>query len=208
MPHRYKGKLITLEGIDGSGKSTLAKNLFEALQEKNLPVILTKEPGGSTLGKSLRKILQQQNLPVCSLSEYLLFAADRAQHFEELIIPALEKDCFIISDRMGDSSLAYQGYGRGLDKDMIMRVNQWAMHTITPDLTIYLKIDPETSLNRVLERNETLTAIEKEKMDFWKHVYKGYENIFTDKDNVVILDGTLSQDQLLEQTLEKLLILI
>src|ERR1700730_16197149 len=129
-----KGMLIVIEGIDGAGKSTLAKSLADILTTQGNTVLLTKEPGGSQLGKQLRTILQNQPIPITPIAEYLLFAADRAQHIEQVVKPALERGAIVISDRMGDSSLAYQGYGRGIDKNNIRTVNQWAMQGLTPDL--------------------------------------------------------------------------
>src|SRR3972149_5899470 len=123
--------LITLEGIDGSGKSTLAKKMADTLHN----VVLTKEPGGSALGKKLREILQMQPVPITPIAEFLLFAADRAQHFDEVVIPALEQNKIVISDRMADSSLVYQGYGRGINMENIKLVNKWVMQDITPDIT-------------------------------------------------------------------------
>src|SRR3990172_1551765 len=122
-----RGLLITLEGIDGSGKSTLANAIVTALTTLGKHVVLTKEPGGTALRTELRAILQTQKNPVCDKAEFLLFAADRSQHFKELIVPALEQGQIVISDRMADSSLAYQGFGRGLDKEMISSINRWAM---------------------------------------------------------------------------------
>lgn len=205
MSHGYSGYLISLEGIDGSGKSTLAKNLASTLSLKNITSLLTKEPGGTELGKSLRHILQKQETPVCDQAEYLLFAADRAQHFQHLIIPALKMGTVIIADRLADSSLAYQGYGRGLDKVMIRQVNQWAMQDVVPNLTIYLRIDPATALDRVWQRNEQLTAFEQEKYEFWQRVVKGYEEIFAARDNVIILDGSMSQQELCDYAVHEVL---
>src|SRR5438067_1616217 len=112
---KTQGMLITIEGIDGSGKSTLAKNLYQHLIANDVDALLTREPGATPLGKALRTILQEKNVAVCDQAEYLLFAADRAQHFKDTIIPALAKGTVVISDRMADSSLVYQGYGRGLN---------------------------------------------------------------------------------------------
>lgn len=192
-----KGRLISFEGIDGSGKSTLIKNVGPTLKILGHKVLLTKEPGGTELGKALRQILQMQKGMVCDMSEYLLFAADRAQHFEQLVIPALKAGTFVLADRLADSSLAYQGYGRGLDRDMITSINNWAMQGVAPDLVIYLRLDPALAFKRIVERNETLTSFEKEKIDFWQRVSKGYEEIFASRKNVVTLDATLPQDQLL-----------
>ena len=197
-----KGYLIVIEGIDGSGKTLLAQNLQKTFLEQNKSVILTLEPGGTTLGKKLRQILHEEKENVCDLAEYLLFAADRAQHAEQIITPALEKGKIIISDRMGDSSVAYQGYGRGLDVEMIKSVNNWTTKQIKPDIIFYLEIDIQTAIKRVFKRKETLTTFEKEKVDFWQKVIKGYEQILKDRKNVIKLDATLSPEEVLQEALK------
>ena len=123
MKKLKKGILISIEGIDGSGKSTLANKLRDKLQQDAFDVLLTYEPGDSALGKHLRKILHERDFEICGKSEFLLFASDRAQHFESVIIPNLKENKIVVSDRMGDSSVAYQGYGRGEDIDMIKNIN-------------------------------------------------------------------------------------
>ncbi len=125
MPRLSRGILIALEGIDGSGKSTLAKNIAASLAHLDFPILQTQEPGKMALGKLLKPIVQEKKVPVCSKAEFLLFAADRAQHFHELVIPALLNKQLVISDRMADSSLAYQGYGRGLDLTTLSMINSW-----------------------------------------------------------------------------------
>jgi dTMP kinase len=202
------GRLISIEGIDGSGKSTLATNMAAALKRRGFNVLLTKEPGDTTLGKTLREILHTQKASVCDMAEYLLFAADRAQHFHEMIIPELNAGSIIIADRLADSSLAYQGYGRGLDHAMIKSINAWAMNGITPDLTFYLRIDPMTALNRVRRRQEQLTSFEQEALAFWQRVTKGYEAIFATRTNVTILDGSLPMHTLDELALNVVIPLI
>ena len=132
------GILITVEGIDGSGKSTFIKELSKKLN--NFDLILTKESGGSNLGKYLHQLVQTQPVTVSPKAEYLLFAADRAQHINEIVEPALKKNQLVISDRMGDSSVVYQGFARGLGTSMINIINTWAMNNINPDLVFYLKI--------------------------------------------------------------------
>ncbi|MFH1643847.1 MAG: dTMP kinase [bacterium] len=199
-----KGILISIEGIDGCGKTTLAQNLKLNFEEKKQEILLTQEPGGTSLGKKLRAILHEEKDLTCDLSEYLLFAADRAQHFKQIIISALKENKIVISDRLSDSSLAYQGYGRGLDIEMIKKTNKWAMQNIEPDFIIYVKIDTQTALQRIGKRNEKLTSFEKEKIDFWNKVIKGYEEIFKNKKNVIIVDGNLPPDILAKQTCEKL----
>ena len=190
------GKLICIEGIDGSGKSTLAKQLAQHLKDTGHAVLLTKEPGGSALGKQLRTILQTQPVPITPIAEYLLFAADRAQHMVDVVKPALERGAIVISDRMADSSLVYQGYGRGIDKEMIRRVNAWVLQGITPDLTLYVKIDAATAATRVKSRS-TLTAFEKEQQNFVERLISGFNELYRTKPNVITLDGsgTLSEVQ-------------
>ncbi len=200
---RKKGYLISVEGIDGSGKSLFAKNLYNALKEKH-DAILTKEPGDTPLGQKLRKILHEEKNNVCDLSEFLLFASDRAQHIKDIIIPNLNSGKIIISDRMADSSLAYQGYGRNLDIEMIKKVNKWAMQNIEPDVIFYIKIDTKTAFERIIKRNEALTSFEKEKTEFWTKVINGFEDIFRNKKNVITLDGTKTPEEILQEALDKL----
>jgi dTMP kinase len=125
-----------------------------------------------------------------------LFAADRAQHFEEVVCPAISQGKLVISDRLADSSLAYQGYGRGIDRLLIDQTNQWAMQSIKPDLIFYLKIDPKIAYQRVIARNEKLTSFESEKLEFWYKVAHGFETIFANRKDVITLDATLSPYEL------------
>ncbi len=202
MQNLQRGILIAIEGIDGSGKSTLARNLATKLQEKNIPTVLTKEPGDSKLGALVRAIVQKQDVPVCPKAEFLLFAADRAQHFAEIIKPELQEKKIIISDRMADSSIVYQGFGRGLSIDMIKSVNAWAMDGINPDITIYLRISPEQALKRLQTRAE-LTAFEAEQA-FMRKVLAGFEELYKNREDVILLDGTESPETLAEQALNKI----
>jgi len=191
-----KGILIAIEGIDGSGKSTLAKGLTSRLLQEQIPVILTREPGGTPLGAYLRKMLQaRRDVSICPKAEYLLFAADRAQHVEEVINDALEKNMVVISDRMGDSSIAYQGFGRGVDIDMIQTINQWALGGRLPDITIYLRVDSSTALKRRMERNSTPTDFEGEEAKFLERVIQGFDSIMKNKEGAIIIDGMQSIDQ-------------
>lgn len=202
------GKLITFEGIDGCGKSTLAKALHEALSSKlSGNVIFTKEPGGTQLGQALRAILQTQKSMVCDLAEYLLFAADRAQHFAEIIMPTIQRGGWVLADRLADSSLAYQGYGRGISTERIAATNGWAMQGKEPDLTIYVQIDVETAFERIAKRNEALTSFEQEKRAFWHRVIIGYETIFASRNNVITINGntpTTEQVTCIMKELERL----
>ncbi len=187
--------LICIEGIDGSGKSTLAKTLKSPLEEKGYEVVLSKEPGGSVLGKHLRELLQMQPVPINSISEFLLYASDRAQHITEIVKPALLRGAIVITDRMADSSLVYQGYGRGINKERIRMVNEWALQGIKPSLTLYVAIDSETSTQR-LKNRKNLSVFDKEKKEFVERLIQGFNELYENRKDVITLDGTLPPEQL------------
>lgn len=197
MSHSFPGFLFSVEGIDGSGKSTFVKNLTQKLKKYDL--LITKEPGGSGLGKHIRPILQNKPCNMGSKAEFLLFAADRAQHFEEKIIPALKEGKIIISDRMADSSLVYQGVLRGLNMDMLKTVNAWCMKNIQPHATIYLKIDAATALERMHKRDEEFTELEKQIVQGKETLIAGFDLIFKNRDTVYTLDASLPPKELAEQ---------
>ena len=198
MTQLKQGLLIAIEGIDGSGKSTLAKNISSLFDKKNYNVLLTKEPGGSALGQKIRSIVQQKTEPRCAKAEFLLFAADRAQHFDEIIIPALKAHKIIISDRLIDSSLAYQGYGNNLDLEHIKIISHWAMNNIMPDLTIFVQIPVKIALERVSQRNSALSPFEKE--GFLEKVADGFEALYKNRSDVIIVDGTQTISAITQQT--------
>jgi len=183
-----RGILIAIEGIDGSGKSTLSRDLHQTLQQQSFSVTLTHEPGATPLGIQLRTILHEKKVPVSNKAEYLLFAADRAQHFDDVIMPQLQQNNLIISDRMADSSLVYQGYGRGLALDILRTINDWAMQGRHPDVVIYVKIPIEVALER-LKRRKKLSSFEKEKETFTNTLINGFNELLGSRDNVITLDG-------------------
>lgn len=191
MPHLKSGVLIAIEGIDGSGKSTLARNISSSLGQQGFNTLLTKEPGDSELGKEIRELVCTQNIAISARAQYLLFAADRAQHFTERIMPAMKDNMLIICDRLSDSSLAYQGYGNGLDIEMIKNINAWSMQTIAPDLTIFVRVPVEIALERCNNRG-SLSAYEKK--SFLHKVADGFEEIYKNRTDVIIIDGTKPQD--------------
>lgn len=199
------GILIAIEGIDGSGKSTLAKKLQERFLQSSVTAILTKEPGGTELGKQLRAILQEQTIPLTPVAEFLLFAADRAQHMATLIKPALEEKKLIISDRMADSAMAYQGYGRGLDRTMIEQVNRWAMQQIKATPTLYVDVDLATAERRRAARAEKPTSFEQEQMEFMQHVIDGYRAMYRGRPDVILIDGAQSPEQVFDTTWKQLI---
>lgn len=172
-----RGLFITFEGIDGCGKSTQIDMLAGALKGRGLDFIITREPGGTRLGERVRAILvSDASLGVAAKTELFLIVAARAQHVTELISPALEAGRIVISDRYTDSTLAFQGYGRGLDLGMLREVNRFATDGLVPDLTILLDLEPELARARLTARpvGGLLGALDEEKPDFHARVRDGY----------------------------------
>lgn len=165
-----RGFFITLEGPEGAGKSTQAQLLAAALQERGIATHVTAEPGGDPVAVQCREILLHSKIPISDRAELLLYLAARAQHVEMIIRPALAEGKVVISDRFADSSLAYQGYARGLDIDMIMSLNCFATGGLTPDLTLLLDLPPEDGMARQAQRNR----FEEESLEFHKKVRAGF----------------------------------
>lgn len=196
MYKNYPGLLITIEGIDGAGKTALITALAAALRQEGHTVFPTKEPGGTRIGTMLKKVLLEEEKECDPRVEFLLFAADRAEHFSKLIIPALQRGEIVISDRMADSALAYQGYGRGLDIDFINTVNAWAMRNLLPDITFYIDIPLDVALQRRAARADTTSTMEREGIAFWERVIAGYQALIASHSRFVTLDGTRTREQL------------
>ena len=198
-----RGILISIEGIDGSGKSTLLKGLQTYFHDHKLPVVITREPGGTPLGEKLIHLLRTRTVEIQSMAEYLLFATDRAQHFEQVVIPALDKNMTVISDRMADSSLAYQGYGRGLDCAPIQYINAWSMQGREPDITFYLHLSYKEAMQRMQTRTEHC-SFEQEKGPFWSKVINGFETIFKSRHTVIRLDASQPPSEVCAQAVAAL----
>lgn len=201
MQNTKPGMLVAIEGIDGAGKSTLARHLYQALEQNGIQAVLTKEPGGSKLGAYIRSLIQERPIPIAPKAEFLLFAADRAQHVAETIIPALMSGKIVISDRMSDSSVVYQGYGRGLDINFIKQINNWIMEGRMADITFYLKISPQEARRRLEERGQALSVYE-EQHAFVKKLAQGFDELFANRSDVIILDGTLPIETLTKQAVK------
>ena len=177
-----KGKFIVLEGIDGCGKTTQIKELSEWLPKsglinKNATLIKTREPGGSILGREIRDMILNNDKanPPSNLTELLLYYADRAEHISKIILPALQNGNWIISDRFSGSTLAYQGYGRDIDVDIIKKLENIVCPNIKPDITFLLQISPEESIKR--RQNKVADRIESEGLEFLKKVSHGFQLI-------------------------------
>ncbi|MGM0409927.1 MAG: dTMP kinase [Bacillota bacterium] len=186
------GLFITFEGVEGSGKSTQANLLADKLKKINKEVVLTREPGGTKLGKKIRKLLlDPENINMDNRAEILLYAADRAQHVKEKIIPFLEKGKIVLTDRYIDSNIAYQGYGRKLDMKMVRNINEWVIRNTWPDLTILLDIDPEKGLKRArnLSSDKKGDRLEQEIITFYKNIRKGYLELAKNDKRFVVING-------------------
>jgi dTMP kinase len=169
------GAFITLEGPDGSGKTTQAHLLVEWLRDQGYDALLTREPGGTGIGDQIRGVLHDaSNRAMSPGTEFLLYSASRAQHVSQLILPSLEAGKIVISDRFADSSLAYQGYGRGLDLEVLHTITVFATRGLKPDLTLYFDIAPGEGLQRRLLSGEEWNRMDSEALAFHQRVRAGY----------------------------------
>ncbi len=169
-----KGKFITFEGCEGSGKSTQIRLLSEKLAAAGVDFIVTREPGGSAIAEQIRKIiLDAGNTAMCDECEALLYAAARIQHLKEIVVPALEAGKLVICDRYVHSSLAYQGYARGLGEEYVAGINSLALGEYAPDLTLFLNIAPKAAFERKhgADKNDRM---ELQGQAFHDKVYEGY----------------------------------
>ena len=186
-----RGKFIVIEGIDGCGKTTQIDEISRWLPTSGLmgeesKLIKTREPGGSLLGEKLRNLILENNHnnKPSSLAELLLYSADRAEHVSKIISPALEKEDWVISDRFADSTLAYQGYGRNINLEIIKNIESIVCQGEQPDLTIFLEITAEESILR--RKNLVPDRIESEGLNFLKKVNEGFKLIAKEKNWKVI----------------------
>ena len=187
--------LVTVEGVEGSGKSTQCGRLVETLRRRGLDVVLTREPDGTPLGAALRGVFETDGPPPAPLTQVFLFMAARQQHLVEVIRPALSRGALVISDRYTDATLAYQGFGQGVDLDTIRDLNALATGGLVPDLTLLLDLEPDIGMARIRDRR--LDAFEKMDLAFHRRVREGYLEIArTDKRRVVVLDADQDADRL------------
>lgn len=193
------GLLISVEGVDGSGKSSLCNRLRQQLSALH-STLLTKEPGATELGSSLRNILLHCDYTKDNKAEFLLFAADRAQHFAEIVLPALQKNMIVISDRMADSSLVYQGYVKKLPLEILRTINSWAMHNRHPDITFFLDIDEEMVFERMKQRNTQVDIFEEKKEEISQRI-AGFRALLSKQPHVVTLDAKKPLESLVEEAM-------
>lgn len=193
-----KGLFITFEGTDASGKTTQIERLKEYLKTKDYPVLYAREPGGTAVGEAIRNILlDKKNSGLDPVTETLLYAASRAQLVREVLKPALAAGNLVICDRFLDSSVAYQGYGRELG-DMVRQINAPAVGDLTPDLTFFLKADPEQMRSRRSVTEED--RMDAESLVFHRRVLEGYLHIAeAEPGRVVVIDGNRDIDTIAEE---------
>ncbi len=191
------GKLIVFEGVEGCGKTSQMQLCSQWLESLGISVIATREPGGTELGLHLRRLLLEKtdNQPIAEVTELLLYAADRSQHIEQELKPNLAAGKYILCDRYTDSTIAYQGYGRGLDMSLINQLNLIATGGLTSDLTIWLDVDVEVGLARKKGGEIGLDRIEQETIAFHQRVQQGYAKLAASyPSRIVRVDGNLHQE--------------
>lgn len=174
---RERGRLITIEGIDGVGKTTLASGLLSALAERGHQAELLREPGGVDLSERLREVVKDPGLTVGARAEALIYAAARAQLVEQAVVPRLERGTWVLLDRFVDSSLAYQGAGRGLGIEAIRELNLFATGALVPDRTLLLVLGADVARARASGRSDVPDRLERETGEFFARVLDGYERI-------------------------------
>ena len=200
-----KGLFVTIEGPEGSGKSTLITKLLPYFEKKEQKVIATREPGGIAISEEIREILhKQEHTMMEARTEALLYAAARRQHLVEKVMPALEKNYLVLCDRFIDSSLAYQGYARGLGVEKVFEINRFATEDCMPNLTIYLDIEPEVGLARIeKDANREVNRLDMESMKFHKRVREGYLQL-VDRfaDRIVVVNADQPMEKIMEEVIQ------
>jgi dTMP kinase len=191
-----RGLFITFEGPEGSGKSTQLRMLGERLRRENREVIETAEPGGTPIGAQIRRVLlDSKNKELCPTAELLLMFASRAQNVDQYILPALAKGSIVLCDRFTDSSLVYQGIGRGLGAEVVYEVDRIACRGLVPDLTLVIDVDTETGLARARNRNDKSqdveTRIDEETVGFHRRIREAYQQLAQEESRrVKLVDGS------------------
>jgi dTMP kinase len=197
-----RGRLITIEGVDGTGKTTLAAALTHVLSDRGIDAVLLREPGGVELSERLRALVKDPALTVGARAEALLYAAARAQLVEEAIRPQLGAGRWLVLDRFIDSSLAYQGAGRGLGIAEVRALNEFGTGGLQPDLTLLLTLDQTTARARAGARDESLDRLEREGDDFFTTIAAAYRQLAAaEPHRITVLDAAATPEQVLAQAL-------
>ena len=198
-----KGFLVSLEGPEGAGKTSVLEALIPVLENRGVEVLTTREPGGVLIGEKIREvILDPSHTEMDPKTELLLYIASRRQHLVEKVLPALAAGKLVIMDRFIDSSVAYQGFGRGLDIDAIDWLNEFATDGLKPDLTLYFDIEVEEGLARIAANsNREVNRLDMEGLDLHRKVRQGYLSLLEREGNrIEKIDASLPLDQVIENT--------
>ncbi len=190
---------ITFEGSEGSGKSTQAERLAARLQRCGVPHLLAREPGSTPIGESIRELLQfaPHNSDMTPETELLLFEASRSQLVREVIKPALERDLCVIADRFSDSTTVYQGAARKLGREIIERLNAFAVGDCTPDITFVLDVDAATAQSRMQRQPRKADRMEQQPEEFYERVRRGYRDLAAREPNrIMLIDGSRNADEI------------
>ncbi|WP_232698991.1 dTMP kinase [Brevibacillus daliensis] len=202
-----RGLFLTLEGGEGAGKSSVITLLEEKLVEMGHEVLVTREPGGVEIAEKIRHIiLDTAHVKMDGRTEALLYAAARRQHLVEKVLPALEEGKIVLCDRFVDSSLAYQGYARGLGIEQVLSINMFAIQDCLPDVTLYLDVDPKVGLARIHSNDEReINRLDLEGMKFHEQVRAGYEQVVEQyPERILRIDANQSLENVLEQIISSL----
>ena len=198
-----KGFLVSLEGPEGAGKTSVLEALIPILEDRGVEVLTTREPGGVLIGEKIREvILDPSHTEMDPKTELLLYIASRRQHLVEKVLPALAAGKLVIMDRFIDSSVAYQGFGRGLDIEAIDWLNEFATDGLKPDLTLYFDIEVEEGLGRIAANsNREINRLDMEGLDLHRKVRQGYLSLLEkEADRIVKIDASLPLDQVIANT--------
>ncbi|MFS9132879.1 dTMP kinase [Streptococcus infantis] len=198
-----KGFLVSLEGPEGAGKTSVLEALIPILEDRGIEVLSTREPGGVLIGEKIREvILDPSHTEMDPKTELLLYIASRRQHLVEKVLPALAAGKLVIMDRFIDSSVAYQGFGRGLDKEAIDWLNEFATDGLKPDLTLYFDIEVEEGLARIAANSDReINRLDMEGLDLHRKVRQGYLSLWEkEADRIVKIDASLPLDQVIANT--------
>lgn len=199
-----EGLFITFEGGDGAGKTTLIDKVFDHLKKSGEAVFKTRAPGGTEMGKEIRNLLlHKQDSPLSKRCELLLFLADRAQHVDEQILPALQTGQVVLCDRFNDSTIAYQGGARGLTPEVVSHLCNFACNGLSPDLTLYLDLDPKIGFERVKNAGMAKDRIESETLEFHQKIREAFQQIAKNEPTRFrILDASKTSEEVFQRAKE------
>jgi len=197
------GIMIVCDGSNGAGKTTVIETVVQHIKAQGRDVVVTREPGGTPIGEKIREVILSPDTPeMCDMTELMLFAAARAQHIKEKILPALAEGKVVVSDRFDSATISFQHYARGLDINLINQLNDLALDGFSPDKTIVLDLDPEIGLQRVHSRGEGLDRLEDQELAFLTRARNGYlAQASENPDKFHVVDASMSKELVAEEVL-------